>query len=266
MVRAFARHAKDNTLSAAVLFLDLKEAFYRVIRQLAANIEEDHFDLAQLGSRFGLDDVAISELFTLLNGSTAVADAQLPSEFQRAIAAIHSHTWFKFHTQADIVATTHGSRPGDSFADILFGFVYAKVLKAVEAQLVHLEIFSSFPDAGPGFSAPTETSGRVFCGPTWMDDTAVCILATDAQQLEKKLMVTTSVLLDTCRSFGMTPNLAPGKTAVVAAFRGKKSKALRAKHFGPRSTGALPVVCEHGVDHVHITGHYVHFGGAFQHD
>lgn len=167
--RAFPK----QSLSAAALFLDLKEAFYRVVRQLAAPIADEHLDLAQLGARFGLDDQAIGELFGLLQEKTAVQEAQLPWTYQQAIAAVHSHTWFCFHEQDDKVATSHGSRPGDSFAHILFGFVYSRVLKAVEEQLLHMDILTTFADDAPGFEPPVSGSGRVLLGPTWMDDSAI---------------------------------------------------------------------------------------------
>lgn len=121
IVRSFARFAKSNSLSAAVLFLDLKEAFHRVIRQLAAQVDEAHLDLGTLGVRFGLEESAIADLHRLILERSAVQEAQLPAPYQSAIAALHSQTWFRFRNQTDLVATTHGSRPGDSFADILFG-------------------------------------------------------------------------------------------------------------------------------------------------
>lgn len=136
----------------------------------------------------------------------------------------------------------------------------------MEQQLTSLELLRSFPKDSPGIDTPSSLQPNVLVGPTWMDDTAVCILASDARQLERKIAATTSIVLDTCRSYGMTPNLLPGKTAVVAAFRGRYSKKVRATHFGPKSTGTLPIVCEDRTDFVAITGTYLHLGGAFQHD
>lgn len=158
------------------------------------------------------------------------------------------------------------TRTGDGFADILFGFVYARVLKSVEEQLLHLGVLSHFPIVGPGTAIPEEDVSSPFFGPSWMDDTAVCILGDSADSLERKTMVATSVLLDTCRSYGMTPNLQPGKTAIVAAFRGRNSRKIRAKYFGPNSPRTMAVLTDTGLEHVALTGSYAHLGGVFQHD
>eukprot|EP00438_Fugacium_kawagutii_P013583 Skav223044 [mRNA] locus=scaffold1069:209520:218032:+ [translate_table: standard] len=229
-------------------------------------LEDQPLNLGQLGSRFGLDEAAVRELSVLLLQSPAVEEAHLPGTYQLAVSAIHSHTWFRFHAQTDLVATSHGSRPGDSFADILFGFVYSKVFRSIHRQLTHLDLLAAFPVDGPGTTASSSTSSRHLLGPTWMDDTAICLLDEDASRLERKLMVAASVVLDTCRSFGMSPNLAPGKTAIVSAFRGRHSRAQRLKHFGPKAKGTISVMTESGLEEVAITGTYTHLGGVFHHD
>ena len=50
----------------------------------------------------------------------------------------------------------------------------------------------------------------------------------------------------------MTPNLQPGKTAVLLVFQGKGAAAARKKHFGPTADPGLPVLLEGGVQRVHM--------------
>ena len=63
------------------------------------------------------------DLHRHLKEPSAIEQAQLPSTAKRAIQALHSDTFFVLPGQADRVRTQHGSRPGDSYADVVFGYL-----------------------------------------------------------------------------------------------------------------------------------------------
>ena len=47
----------------------------------------------------------------------------------------NTDTWFTIGNQQDIVRTEQGSRPGDSYADVVFGLLWAQLLRTYEARL-----------------------------------------------------------------------------------------------------------------------------------
>ena len=66
-----------------------------------------------------------------------------------------------------MVRTTVGSRPGDSFPDVVFGFLWAKVLHKLETAMSEAGILASLPKRTGNGLRPTSFEGRLdFLGPT----------------------------------------------------------------------------------------------------
>ena len=80
--------------------------------------------------------------------------------------------------QNDFVKTTIGSRPGDCYADVVFGFLWSRVLQRVEQALVSQGALETFPVL-TGLDLYSQEcqqdTQRTFLGPNWMDDLAVCV-------------------------------------------------------------------------------------------
>ena len=267
--RAFQRIQAARGRSTALIFLDLTEAFYRVIRQLALPLECSDELLAHVAERLRLGPDALFELHELLGRSCAVADASLPSHAQRAFSALHLDTHFGLHGQSDRCVTALGSRPGDAFADVIFGFLWAKVLHQYQNQMDALGLLEQIPHQdGPFlFDALHGTDfGTVgFVGPCWCDDLCVCISADCADALTARTAAATGILLDLCTQHGMTPNLKRGKTEIVFSVRGPGSRAFKKQIFGPHANGLLPVLGEHQHHQVSVVGRYIHLGGELHH-
>ncbi|CAL1160818.1 unnamed protein product, partial [Cladocopium goreaui] len=143
-VRAFQRHCAQLGTPSALLFIDLQEAFYRVLRPLVVDGPIDDASIAAMAARIGLDVGFLHDLHLALQQPSALQEAGIPRHLQRAIRALHTDTFFKLPTQLDQVVTQLGTRPGDSFADVIFGYLMAKVLQkfqhAMEAQGLLLQV------------------------------------------------------------------------------------------------------------------------------
>ena len=267
--RAFLRWQRAQGHSTAILFVDLQEAFYRVLRQLAMPGDFTDLELAQLASRLGLDSDVLHDLWGFLHEPQALERACLPASAQRAIQALHSNTHFQLPNQKDFVATSMGTRPGDAYADVVFGFLLARVLRVFEEALVRADVLSEIPmQHGPAFFdlevCPTSTSQR-FLGPVWMDDMALCLWGASNEGLRRKIGVASSLLLDLFRGHAMTPNLRPGKTELMISPKGHGTRAWRKEMFGPLSTEHFTAVGEYGPYHIHLVTKYVHLGGVLHH-
>ena len=269
MVRAHLRIQAAQGRSAAVLFLDLQEAFYRVLRPLALGDTMTDEAIGAMMQRLCLPPSAMTELGLLLEQPGATEQASLPPHLRLALQAIHTDTHFHIEGQTDKVRTQAGSRPGDPFADVIFGYLFSRILSAVEDKLVTEDLLDKVPTQmrGPCLlqPLPDPVPEQPFLGPTWMDDLAICISGPDADELERKAALTAGILLETCMEHGVTPNLSRGKTEILLALRGRGSRRSRRAHFSEQQGQQMQIVHEHGVASVAVVGSYVHLGGKAHH-
>ena len=269
LARAFQRQAKGRGRSCAVIFLDLKEAFYRIFRPLCMSGSYTDESLAQLLAKLNMPPDALHVLQALLQEPPALEQAGLSPLYCNSVSAVHAQTHFWMRSQLDVVQTFHGTRPGDPFADIIFSYIWAIVLHKLQLFMVEHDFVSKFPDyerlqlfATPEDNAVEHTA---FVGPTWMDDLAVCLEAESPEHLVHKTGVVSGKLLELCIEHCMTPNLTKNKTEVLFSFKGHKSRKHKCDFYGPQSTGLLPVINEYGTYDIPVTASYTHLGGVLHH-
>lgn len=267
--RAFLRAAACQHKSAVLLMVDLVEAFYRVLRPLALGSEFLDQDIAQMTAKLKMPPEVLHQLREHLAQPSAIMLAGMPLHYQMALQAIHEDTFFQMPGQEDVCRTSVGSRPGDSFADIVFTFLFSRVLQNFQQKLQTHDL-QEFFHVDPCFD-PFETNQRnqsemhVHTGPVWMDDLCVTLSSDTAEGALHKAGVTSSLLMDTLEEHAMLPNLKKGKTELLISLRGPGVRAAKARFFGPCSTGMMPVVGEHAVRHITVVGEYQHLGGLLHH-
>jgi len=261
-VRAFQRLCCRMKQPSALLFIDLQEAFYRIIRPLVVDGPIDDEMIASMAARIDLDDGFLHDLRDALRQPCALEEAGVPLHLRRAIRALHTDTFFKLPTQKDQVLTHIFTRPEYSFADVIFGYMMAKVLHKFQTDmdalglLMHIPIEEAF---GKEISSPR--ARFPFVGPCWMDDLCICLTATSNNRLENALGTATGAILDTFKSFAMTPNLQPGKTAIVVTPRGLGTHSWKKRLFGPSTDGYFFCIGEHHAYRVPLVTEYTHLGG-----
>eukprot|EP00435_Cladocopium_sp_Y103_P073809 s386_g45.t1 len=267
MTRAFLRWKHRCKQPAALVFLDLTEAFYRTLRPLAVGGDMSDHCIAQMCQRLRLSPDDMHELHSLLAQPSALQEALAPVHVQRMLQAFHRDTWFQLGSQTDLVRTEIGSRPGDSFADIVFGYLWAKILKSLEATLVQHHVLESVVDVELPDPYQYHSSADTACvpllGPTWMDDLNIVLTASSNPALVSKAQFTLSVLIDACRRHQMEPNLQKGKTEVMFTFCGPHARDYRRRYYS--ESPGLPVVCDHATYHVEVVSRYLHLGGIIHH-
>eukprot|EP00435_Cladocopium_sp_Y103_P033730 s2880_g8.t1 len=241
------------------------KAFYRVVRPLIIHDRVDDEALAVMAQRLGLGPDIMQAIWTQLGEPHALDRAQLPPAAQKVVKALHSCTHFQLPTQQDYVHTSLGSRPGDAWADVVFGFLMARVLKEYEEQLIQADVLSTAPihqttsllGADPG-QQPSEQS---FLGPVWMDDMALCLWGSSNVVLQRKIGEAASLLLDLFRAHAMTPNLRPGKTELMISPRGPGTRSWKKDLFGPQAPGSFLVLGEFEPYKIPLITSYTHLGG-----
>ena len=269
LVRAFHRQARHHGHSCALIMLDLKEAFYRIFRPICMEGAVTDQAIAQLMQRLKMPEDAMTELHSLLRGPCALEQAGMNPQQRRSIRAVHSQTFFWMHHQHDVVQTTHGSRPGDPFADVIFSYVWAVVLKKLQDFMQQQNILSAFPSRPTLMlftdDPPEAATREQFVGPTWMDDLCVCVEGHCPAQTITRASLATGRLLELCMEHCMTPNLQPNKTEILFSLRGEASRQHKKELYGVHATGHLPIVCEYGTFQVPVASRYCHLGGLVHH-
>ena len=271
-LRAFLRLQKKLNRSCCIIFLDLKEAFYRVLRPLAMQNRWDDQDIADVAKRLGLPPSIMEDLHQHLRDPCALQQASLPPLLRNCITAIHTDTWFVVDGQDnDVCRTTAGSRPGDCFADTIFGYLWARVLRSLEQKCIEMGLLEAFPQqemANP-FAANEQVDPqlplRPFLGPCWMDDLAIPVAGNSAEEAVRKVGTLAGLLLDQCVNFAMSPNLAAGKTEILLALRGRKSRQLRQQFYGAHGRRMFPIIGEHSSYQIQVVTRYKHLGGVIHH-
>ena len=268
-IRAAARRARHHKQSHALVFLDLREAFYRVLRPISVGGHIPDSLLAKVAARLHLPSDAVADLHALLQLPASTELAGMPKHLRRALQALHTNTHFRMHGQSDRVHTLIGSRPGDPFADVVFGYMFARILDIVEKRLTDLQIIEVFEDeAATGLYPQAAANSRIhhtLLGPTWMDDLCLTISHETADGVVSRASTAASVLLETCTSHGVTPNLDRGKSEILFTLRGAGSRKLRLRYFGAEQGRQIPILTEYGLQHISIVGHYTHLGSIAHH-
>lgn len=235
------QHAEHYKRSTAIIFVDLKSAFYRAQRSTVVSdkigYQEDCFD----------EDVALSTL-----GQPAALDAlEVPQTLQATIQELFSGTWNSVKVAGvpdqPLMQSTRGTRPGDPVADLTFTCVMQTILSLFLRDAQHL--LPSLP--GP--------DGEIDVPPiTWVDDIAIFLEVDQAEQVLPRVQQVVQIMYKHCRAYGLDLNFAPGKTEALIRLHGRKSTQIRKqlfqdKHIEVEGPGGDQILLS-------AASHYTHLG------
>ena len=176
LVRTFQEHMRERRISHALLFVDVQQAFYSLVRQLLLREESDIKDLVLLCEtlKFSHDHIALV-LQTFEHEGVGLDS--LSSTWKSRLKDLCASTWFHVFGDSSPVRTLRGSKPGDPLADLLYGFVMASILKDIEGQLIDAGVVPSISVVGIMPQTNAEAT-HVPCAAAWQDD-AVFMLGVD---------------------------------------------------------------------------------------
>ncbi|CAE7257034.1 unnamed protein product [Symbiodinium sp. CCMP2592] len=258
------RRCAQGKRNAAAVFIDTRAAYYRVVRELVVgDLRSDH-DVEKLFHRFGLDGDDVKEMLQLIREGGMMTVADISSPVQAAARDFLKFTWFSTRfTRGDrICEAAAGSRPGASWADCIFAFLYARVLYKIQEVISGEDLGVVLPcnmDAGPFECHPEQraTCLTELMDSTWADDSAYILEDESPRGLLLRTQRVLSIVLTTFRSHGLDPNLKRHKTSMVLRLCGPGSRAARHEFFG--SGKAVLKIPDLG-EEVHVVLHYKHLG------
>ena len=92
--RAYLRSRHCCKLHIGMLFLDLSEAFYRIVRELVIGGPPHDETIAKMGARLGMGTDLLHALYQHLDQDPALVRAGMSSHMRRMVKALHSDTHF----------------------------------------------------------------------------------------------------------------------------------------------------------------------------
>ena len=249
-IHFWKRNAKRRRVSHAVIFLDIKAAFYSVVKQMVAGKTKGMQDLDKVFSRMGLPEHMREDFLQQTGNVNLLQEATSSSLVAGSMAAMLGHTWFIIPEAKSIQAPMTGSRPGDPNADVLFSLVLAKMLRDIEQKAME-----------QGLELSHETvAGDVSDVVTWVDDIAFSITG-GAHVLVDKTMQLLTIVQDTMLEHGLSLSYGVGKTAVMFSFHGEGAIAAR-QETGQKYQDGLPLLSEYkGQVKIPLVSHYRYLGG-----
>ena len=267
-IRSFVSWTRRSLRPSAVLFVDIRTAFYRVVRPLIASSSRFHEQVIAIIQRFGLPSTALQELYRILDESTALAENDVPHCLEDLMDEFHSATWFEVDHGSTLTQTNAGSRPGDPLADITFSFLFMKVMLKVRHDLEEAGVILSLDWCGnktihPSCSTTVVTEQLMEV--IWADDLAIMILAPTASNLLRRVAVVAQIVIDHSLDHGLEPNMSKGKTEAILSLRGKESVAVRKKVYATNEP-VLDFDSRHwGLSKLRVVTQYSHLGGKINH-
>ena len=200
--------------------------------------------MLQIFRRFGFDASAIADLSDLIHSGGILSALGAGEHLLHILREMYTRSWFvtRFCTGGKICMTLLGSRPGRSFADLVFAFVYYRILdsirQAAEQERIYVLVMRNGAccpwSGGPG---PAAECAKVL-DTTWADDTDAVVTAPEPRMLVHRAQRLTAVIVSTCRAHGLRPNLKRGKSALMTSLRGNGCRAVAAEFFAGGSACA----------------------------
>ena len=219
----------------AVIYFDLRAAYYRMLRQILVPIQEPEEGFMRLLHSLQLPDDALRELVGHLQSLSVLELAEVTPHVIATVSDLFRGTWFRLDRDAALIITARGSRPGDPLADILFAFTLSAYLKSCEGALQSKNLGVDLPALR---SSPLHDSlpckrGLGFA--SWADDLARLVSDCSYSALLSKVTRTMRVCAEHASAVSMVFVFSKQKTAVLLP-------PLTGRHRGRRAIEA-DVVC-----------------------
>ena len=223
LLRTFQAHCREHRVSHALLFVDLKSAFYSIVRQFLLSKPVEDLNVLDLCSALHLEEYHAEALISMLGGQRDPEVMAIPRHLQCFLDDLLSNTWFEVRGAGFPVQTAKGSRPGDPLADLLFSFCIAAPLKALAEDMSKAGLRIALSTAGilPGVGVQ---SCLMPATASWHDDLVICVTSATAASLVRDCAYVARRTHDLFLGRGLMVNYEAGKSEAVCTPMGKGSR------------------------------------------
>lgn len=248
--RLWQSNASAQRQCCALVFVDIKAAFYSVAKPLLAHANQNAAQLQQLFEKFRLPMTAFPAFLHAAQNLDLVRQYTRSDVAANCIRSTLSHSWFAIPNGQAVFAPETGSRPGDPLADLLFSMMMAEILHEINRRQWEDPVFQS------NVSDDLCVSQNI----TWVDDSAFVVQA-DAPCFVDQVAKMVHHIIDVMAERGVSLSFGQGKTAIIMQFQGKDAGKYK-RQFESEHGSHLHLLTEHfGLTKVPVVNHYKHLGG-----
>ena len=250
-LRQFNATAASFHYSTCVLFVDLRQAFHRLVRESVLGVADEpaYNHVLQTLTQQG-NDMAVLQAWRDLPGVLTQLGA--PRALVALLQDVHSETWTTFDG-ASLLHTLRGTRPGSPLADVIFHIIMIHVVRKVDRWL----------QAEPIIQDTLEAMNVHLHSIVWSDDLAIPFSAAAPDAIVPLLKTLVSFVHRIFDQHGFALNLDKGKTSAVISFRGHGAPTMRKTYL---LIEPAVLQCDVGNEeplHLHLLAHYKHLGTQY---
>ena len=258
IVQLHQQWAATSGSPTAILYLDLRSAFYMVLRQTFTSLPSNNEAFLAAMSKLGLPiDQVIA---TVATAEQEVAVDGLSMHLQRILHDMLSNTFFTIAGLPEPCLTTRGTRPGDPVADILFNLCMSRILTDFHERLATACTIPWLGDAQPigdfATAAPLPSEGYIDV--TFVDDCAILVHAKDNHRILQMIRPIVEAFTHAAASRGLEVNFEKGKTELLWTVIGNGARATKEMLFHASNT--IKWTNENHDYSVHVCHEYKHLG------
>ena len=158
-VSMFQERAKARGESICFLYVDATQAFYAVLRCLVAAVIESDEAVANLFAQLKLPASALDELRTILAQGPCLNHSDINQATKRDIASTFSACHFTVRGRSLLGGANSSTRPGHSYADVVFSYAFHQILESITVDLDHAGVRPLVPTAACNEATSTFDTG-----------------------------------------------------------------------------------------------------------
>ena len=227
-IQAFSRMCSDHGNSSALLFVDVRQAFYRACRPFV--VDRSYMPESAIVNLFrhcGWTSSFYQDFRQHVFEQSALGQAKVAPHLESQVNAVLSGTWFQLrNVPQSLVSTNTGTRPGDSLADLLYGFLMGKFLHLLRTRFQGHGLSRPLPlrwhpcaDIDPNELDPVELFHAC-----WVDDLVLLLDSSNCQVMIAKVQKAMALIQDCAAEFGLMLNYSRQKTSVLLTLRGQQAQ------------------------------------------
>ena len=254
-LQCFSRIAQEHNLSMGVVFVDLANAFHRLIRELVCGISR-HDDVEALLKSLDQHGCPTAGVSKWLEFPCLLQRLGAPERLVNLLRDVHTHTWHVLSAHLCLTRTRRGTRPGSPLADVFFHVAMLDVTIELNEWVAQQA----------QYQALLKTLGIHMEAIVWSDDLAMPWLTQAAEDMPEAIEKLLQQVHKVFQRRGFELNMQRGKTTAVVTFRGKGAPEMRRKYQLAAATGMQCQVRPGKFEWLHIVPAYKHLGTMFASD
>ena len=254
----FLAMCKQQQRPAAILFADLKGAFYHALLEQVVGPYVSEVDLQTYFPDWSDEDRREHTARAMANPLRA---AGLSKDWTDPLRQWFTGGWFLVEGDTQPCLPDVGIKPGDTCAAAGFNLFFQQFQVVLRSRLKQMDLVTEIPFGQEEiFLTSPPTSSVALDGPTFVDDDTVLLCADSPSQLIYKICEATRIYVDTARKFGLTLNFDKGKTEALVSW-GHKGRSQVLDHEAViHQNGALSLKILGQVQPLRLVSEYKHVG------